>query len=124
MTTTHKVFWFFALCLIIKIVTAVATPMSAAEAQALAAQKAEDTRKGFHCLSSYNGSHRGVVKYVKENLRDPDSYDHIETRITPISKEGEHVLVMKYRAKNGFGGMNVESVIATVKNDSCQATIM
>jgi hypothetical protein len=64
------------------------------------------------------------VKYVKENLRDPASYDHIETRISPVSKKGEHVLIMKYRAKNGFGGMNVESLVATVKNGTCQATIM
>ncbi len=89
----------------------------------VAEQKAEDKRKGFHCLS-YNGAHHGVEKYIKANLRDPASYDHIETKITPVSKKGEHVLIMKYRAKNGFGGMNVESLIATVKNETCRATIM
>ena len=66
----------------------------------------------------------GVEKYVKANLRDPDSYDHIETRITPVNERGEHALVMKYRAKNGFGGMNVESLVATIKNEGCKATIM
>ena len=96
----------------------------AAKAQADAIQQVEDTRKGFHCLSGWNGSHNGVERYVKANLRDPDSYNHIETRITPVNDKGEHVLVMKYRAKNGFGGMNVESLVATVKNESCKATIM
>ena len=94
------------------------------DAQATAVQKAEDTRKGFHCLSGWNGAHAGVEKYVKANLRDPDSYDHIETRITPVNERGEHALVMKYRAKNGFGGMNVESLVATIKNEGCKATIM
>ena len=97
---------------------------SEAEKQAEAVKKAEDTRKGFHCLSSWNGAHRGVEKYVKENLRDPSSYEHIETRITPVNKKGEHSLIMKYRAKNGFGGMTVESIMATVKNETCQASIM
>ena len=97
---------------------------SQVETQTKAAQQAENTRKGFHCLSGWDGSHRGVEKYVKANLRDPDSYGHIETRITPVNNKGEHLLVMKYRAKNGFGGMNVESIVATVKNESCKATIM
>ena len=91
-----------------------------AKAQAAAIQKVEDTRKGFHCLSGWNGAHRTLESWVKEKLRDPDSYNHIETRITPVNEKGEHVLVMKYRAKNGFGGMNVESLVVTVKNESCQ----
>jgi hypothetical protein len=90
-----------------------------AEAQADVIQKAEDKRKGFHCLSGWNGAYRPLESYVKERLRDPDSYDHIETRITPVNEKGEHVLVMKYRAKNGFGGMNVERYVITVKNESC-----
>ena len=108
----------------IVIIIGLASMVGGGDKEADAAQKAEDTRKGFHCLSSYNGAHRGVEKYVKENLRDPASYGHIETKITPVSEKGEHVLIMKYRAKNGFGGMNVESIVATVKNETCQATIM
>jgi hypothetical protein len=91
----------------------------AAKAQADVIQKAEDKRKGFHCLSGWNGAYRPLESYVKERLRDPDSYDHIETRITPVNEKGEHVLVMKYRAKNGFGGMNVERYVITIKNESC-----
>jgi len=30
---------------------------------------------------------------------------------------------MTYRAKNEFGGVNVETVIATIKNSNCAATI-
>lgn len=84
---------------------------------------AEDRQKGFHCLSSWDGSHRVVVKYVEERLRDPDSFEHIETRITPVNENGEHMLIMKYRAKNGFGGMSVGAAMATIENSDCSAVI-
>ena len=93
-----------------------------ADAQAFAIKKAEDTRKGFHCLSGWNGSHYAIEQYVKKNLRDPDSYQHNETLITPV-KDGIHTLIMTYRAKNGFGGYVPGMVIATVNNETCKATI-
>ena len=68
---------------------------------------AEMQRKGFHCLSSWDGSHSEVVRLVKGELRDPDSFQHVETRVTPVSDQGLHSFTMKYRARNGFGGMNV-----------------
>ena len=77
---------------------------AAEKAARVAAQKVEDQRKGFHCLSSWDGSHRATVNYIKENLKDPDSYQHIKTSITPVDKEGNHILIMRYRAKNSFGG--------------------
>lgn len=99
----------------------------AAAAKAKAAEKAakdkEDKQKGFHCLSGFDGSHPAVKRYVEKNMRDPDSFEHIETRISPVSKNGDHLLVMKYRAKNGFGGMNVSSATATIENKTCKATI-
>ncbi|MCG3744583.1 hypothetical protein ACXHPE_17315 [Vibrio cincinnatiensis] len=88
-----------------------------------AAEEKEKRLKGFHCLSSWDGSHTGVKKYVEDNMRDPDSFEHIETRITPVSDKGTHQLVMKYRAKNGFGGMTVGVATATIDNASCKATI-
>ena len=97
-----------------------------AEQQALqakrAAEKAEKKRKGFHCLSGWDGSHRGLVSQVKNRLRDPDSFEHVETRITP-NKNGRHIVIMTYRARNGFGGMNIEKAYATVSNATCSATI-
>jgi hypothetical protein len=81
-------------------------------------------RKGFHCLSSWDGSHRSVNKYVEKNLRDPDSFDHIETRITPVNNNGEHKLIMKYRARNGFGGLTTGITVATIQNSDCSAAII
>jgi hypothetical protein len=91
-------------------------------AAAKAAEVAEEVAEreaGFHCLRPWDGAHNGVERWVKDNLREPDSYEHIETRITPKDEAGRHMLVMKYRARNGFGGMNIESVVATIDNATC-----
>ena len=84
----------------------------------------EDRRKGFHCLSSWDGSHRELADAVKVSLRDPRSFEHSETRITPVDADGNHTLMMEYRARNGFGGMNVGQVAATVKNSDCSFQII
>jgi hypothetical protein len=94
-----------------------------AERKAKVAAEEIRKRKGFHCLSSWDGSHRSVNKYVEKNLRDPDSFDHIETRITPVDKNGEHKLIMSYRAKNGFGGLTTGITVATIQNSDCSAVI-
>jgi hypothetical protein len=99
------------------------------EAQAReVAQKAEDDKekrlKGFHCLSNWDGSHTVVKKYVEDQMRDPDSFEHVETGIYPIDENGKHLLVMKYRAANGFGGLSIGNAIASVDNASCKATII
>jgi hypothetical protein len=80
---------------------------------------AERREAGFHCLSDWNGSQSDVVRSVKANLRNPDSFEHIETRIAPKNKKGEHTLIMTYRAQNGFGGMNVEAVTGVLRNSDC-----
>ena len=61
-------------------------------------------------FSSWNGAHRNLEQRVKAGLKDPDSYEHIETRYTD---KGDYISVyMKYRAKNGFGGYVVETAVA------------
>ena len=86
---------------------------------------AEQRQKGFHCLSQWDGSNRSTVQQVKATLRNPDSFEHIETKITPLDRAtGEHHLAMKYRAQNGFGGMNVEQVYARINNGTCDARIL
>lgn len=86
---------------------------------AAAAEKAEETRKGFHCLSGWDGSHKGIVDWVKENANDPGSFEHDETRISAVNDNGQHGVIMQYRAKNGFGGMVRGTVVATIRNSDC-----
>lgn len=86
------------------------------------AKTAADRRAGFHCLPG--GKHYALIDAVTSGLRDPKSFEHAETKITPVGPKGEHALVMKYRARNGFGGMNAGQVIATVKNSDCSFKIL
>lgn len=87
-----------------------------------AVEEAENREKGFHCLSAWDGSHSALVDAVKSSLRDPGSFEHYETRITPENVEGVHILSMEYGARNGFGGMNRETMMAEVDNVTCRAT--
>lgn len=96
----------------------------ARKAEEKAKAELENRRKGFHCLSSWDGSHRAVKNYVEDEMRDPDSFEHIETRITAVNEKGKHTLIMKYRARNGFGGMTVGVATATVENAGCGATVV
>ncbi len=85
------------------------------------ARSAEDRQKGFHCLSGWDGSHRGFVEQVKSTLRDPESFEHDETLVTP-NVDGRHSIIMSFRARNGFGGMNAETAIGTFDHVTCEAT--
>ena len=83
-------------------------------------QKAADKNKGFHCLSDWDGSHSTLKSSVKSVLRNPSSFEHIETRIGPVNENGQHFVSMRYSAENGLGGTNVELATATISNSSCQ----
>lgn len=72
-------------------------------------------------FSPWDGSHRQLEKYVKNNLKDPESYEHIETRYGV--KDDIVTVVMKYRAKNSFGGFVVNQAIATAKIDGTLITV-
>lgn len=87
-------------------------------------QEAAARRSGFHCLSSWDGSHRAFKNAVRDRMRDPDSFDHIETVVTPIDEDGMHLIAMQYRARNGFGGMNVGTALGQLRNSNCNVTIL
>lgn len=93
------------------------------EEAAQATKTAEDRRKGFHCLSAWDGSNRSLVDQVKARLRDPGSFEHAETRITPVGEGGKHAIIMEYRARNGFGGMNVNKAVGAVDPATCDAEL-
>lgn len=95
-----------------------------AETAAGATKSAEERQKGFHCLSPWDGSNRSFVSKVKDQLRDPDSFAHDETKITPRDVKGQHMLTMRYRARNGFGGMNVATAMGIVDGQTCEASVI
>ena len=82
-------------------------------------EKLAKEKAGFHCLSPYSGALDALIEAVSEDLRDPSSFDHVETRVTPRSAAGLHEILMTFRAKNGFGGTNVMRAKGTYRSDSC-----
>ncbi len=94
-----------------------------AEQQRIAQQKEADRRKaGHHCLSGWDQTHMALKRALIQSLRNPDSFDHIETLITPVLDDGTHILTLTYRAENGFGGMDIGQVIAQIDNETCAVT--
>jgi len=95
-----------------------ADPVEAAKHKAAVA----NVEKIKQCVSVWDGSVYSVVKTVKEALRDPSSFEHVSTdfNFNFVESERELVYSMKYRARNGFGGVNVEAVAGTIDVDTCQ----
>lgn len=58
--------------------------------------------------SSFDSSVSQIKKYLKKNLKDPDSYESIEWGKV-IENENGYIVRHKYRAKNSFGGYAVEN---------------
>lgn len=84
-----------------------------------AARASTPTLDRFHCLSAWDGTYSALINAVKENLRDPGSFEHVETRISEIREDGRQEVIMRYRAKNGFGGLNVQYAKGTLFNLNC-----
>jgi hypothetical protein len=58
-----------------------------------------------------------IVNVVKENLNDPDSFEHVETKFKLMDDYA--VVIIKYRAKNGFNVVRLSQVAAKIDYD-CQ----
>jgi hypothetical protein len=82
----------------------------------------EVKRLGEHCI--VGGFSDAFVKSVKTQLRDPNSFEHIETRIDPVGPDGNHQIGMRFRSRNGFGGMDEVTAIGTVDNETCSRTTL
>lgn len=70
-----------------------------------------------NCLSGWDGSHGELVKYVKDRMDDPRSFEHIETRFG--INENYVGIVMTYKGKNGYKGTVTKSIRAKVNLNDC-----
>ncbi|WP_267396775.1 MULTISPECIES: hypothetical protein [unclassified Sphingomonas] len=48
---------------------------------------------------------------VLSQLKDPDSFEHMGTVVSP-SKEGGYDALMRFRSRNAFGGYVIGTVVA------------
>lgn len=82
--------------------------------------KGEPGDRQFACMVSLDGSMSDLVYEVKRGLRDTGSFEHIRSSATPVDADGLQRVRMNFRARNGFGGMNVETVEGVVSNSDCK----
>ncbi len=87
-------------------------------AQAEAVQKASDeaayqerVRTGAVCEDGPNGLNTAFQMNVMRRLKDPDSFQHIGTVITPATKGDGYDALMRYRSKNSFGASVVGTAV-------------
>ena len=72
-------------------------------------------------FSSWDGSHRQLVKYVKSSMNDPDSFDHVQTRIWDMKS---HIVIkMTFRGKNAFNATVTNTVRAELSFDNVLSNI-
>lgn len=64
-------------------------------------------------FSQYDGSYTKFKNYIKENLKDPSSFEHVETVFTN-NNDGTATVIMKYRGRNSFGAITTEIVKCTL----------
>lgn len=66
-------------------------------------------------FSSLNGAHIQLQRYIKSQMNDPKSYEHVETKYVD---NGDYITVHStFRGKNAFGGVVVNSVLANCSVD-------
>lgn len=88
-----------------------------------AQQRRVENKDGQMCLDR-SGENQATIDALVPTLREPDSFEHVSTMIGPVNSDGTHNLVMRYRAKNGFGGVSFGMTRAIVSNVDCSSTIV
>lgn len=72
-------------------------------------------------FSGWDGSHRAVEQIIKNNMKNPDSYEHVETRFID---NGKGITVFTtVRGTNSFGGVVPSRWIAEVSYEGQVRTI-
>ena len=72
-------------------------------------KRQESIKKQF---SEWDGSHRNLEAYIKRNMNDPSSYEHVETRYE--AKDSHLIVATKFRGKNAFNGTVTNLITAKV----------
>ena len=78
--------------------------------------KVQKTKEEVDALfSSVDGSLPGLVKLVKEQMKNPSSFEHVETSYKDIKTK--IIVKMKYRGTNSFNAVVPQEVTATADHD-------
>ena len=61
-----------------------------------------------------------ILWEIKQSLREPDSFEHIRSSATTVDENGVQGILIEFRARNGFGGMNMSKAVANVQFQGCK----
>jgi hypothetical protein len=75
--------------------------------------KLENFKKEF--ISSYDGSCQPVVNRIKEDMNNPNSFEHVRTFVTPLLN-GNFEIKTVFKGKNALGGIVSVSSYAEVSS--------
>ena len=81
------------------------------ERAALAAQAARAAAAPVVANSAWDGSVREVERYLKQNLKDPGSFEAIEGSPVVKGADNTFMLGVKYRGKNSAGSYVIEQKV-------------
>ncbi|MDR3425815.1 hypothetical protein [Silvimonas sp.] len=82
-----------------------------------------DTSAYDRCFNKVDGAPAGVVDAVQRGLRDPDSFDLINVMRSAPDAHGVLEFHVKFRAKNGFGGMNLGDAHGHMQVSDCKISL-
>lgn len=85
---------------------------AAAKAKEAAAKRAALEANVKSQFSGYDGSHRNVEAAIKAAMRNPKSYEHVETRY--LVNPDTITVFTTYRGTNAFNAIVTNTVVATV----------
>jgi hypothetical protein len=89
-----------------------------AEAEDLGRQIKDLNKRQEGCFSMWGHQLPALTKAVKESLHDASSFEHVET-VLIVPDINRNNVAMKFRAKNGFGGIRLAVVKAQLVADGC-----
>lgn len=97
-------------------------PAEAAEPPPLSLAEVPDGEKIDYCLEHWGDSNPSMIARVMQHLREPDSFEPVGAKVVPMGDDEHHAYALKYRARNGFGGMTVEVATAAIRNTDCRVS--
>ena len=57
-------------------------------------------------------------------MLNPDSYEEVQASIGPVTKDGIHVYIIKFRGTNVFGATIQQEAIFRVTQDGCEGELL
>ena len=84
-------------------------------------QASETLKEVKDKFSALDGGYPPLVQYIKSNMHNPKSFEHVETRYSV--KANEIYIFMKYRGFNGFGAVVTQNAKLKIDLDGKQTLI-